>query len=307
MSTEQSPRWLHFYATLVAFATLLLIIAGALVTGNDAGLSVPDWPTSFGSFRMPRMVGGVLYEHGHRMIGATVGLLTVILAVLLWLKEPRRWVRWLGTVAVLAVVLQGVLGGLTVLFFLPPPVSVAHASLAQSFFCLTVSLAVFTRGAWRWDETKIEDPASPSLRRLALATTAVILVQLMLGAAFRHNAVGIHPHLAGAGVVTLSAAWVLRRILTKYAQDPRLKRPAVILGALVLLQLFLGITSYLMKLEARGAPQPLPPVVAVTTLHVAAGALALAASVVLTLYVYRLVAAPRKAPAIASAPQNAAI
>ena len=123
--------WLHAYAVFVAFATLLPIIAGALVTSNDAGLSVPDWPTSFGSFRMPRMVGGVLYEHGHRMIAATVGLLTLILALWVWWKEPRRWARWLALAAVLAVVAQGVLGGITVLFYLPVAISAGHATLAQ--------------------------------------------------------------------------------------------------------------------------------------------------------------------------------
>src|SRR5213594_4862908 len=136
-----ATRRLHYYATFVAFATFLLIIAGALVTSNDAGLSVPDWPTSFGSFRMPRMVGGVKYEHGHRMIAGTVGLLNVLLAVWLWKTDERKWVRRLGGIAVLAVVAQAVLGGITVLFYLPAPVSVGHACLAQLFFSITVSLA----------------------------------------------------------------------------------------------------------------------------------------------------------------------
>src|SRR5438128_3878168 len=106
--TDRNP-WLRRYATFVAFATFLLIIAGALVTSNDAGLSVPDWPTSFGSFRMPRMVGGVKFEHGHRMIAAFVGLLTVFLAAWLWVSEPRRWVRRLGGLAVLTVIAQAAL------------------------------------------------------------------------------------------------------------------------------------------------------------------------------------------------------
>src|SRR6266513_6044326 len=117
-----SNRWLRRYATLVACATLLLIIAGALVTSNDAGLSVPDWPTSFGSFGMPRMVGGVKYEHGHRMIAGSVGLLTIILALWLWKAEERKWVRRLGGLAVLTIVAQALLGGITVLFYLPAPV-----------------------------------------------------------------------------------------------------------------------------------------------------------------------------------------
>jgi heme a synthase len=160
--SEKNP-WLHRYANFVAFCTFLLIIAGALVTGNDAGLSVPDWPTSFGSFRMPRMVGGVKFEHGHRLIAGTVGVLTILLAIGLWGKDSRRWVRWVGFAAVMAVVAQAVLGGVTVLFHLPVAISAAHATLAQIFFCLAASLAFFTCADWRWEEAKLQDTFSPSL------------------------------------------------------------------------------------------------------------------------------------------------
>ena len=124
--------WLHRFAVATAGATLLLIVAGALVTSNEAGLAVPDWPLSYGTW-MPPMVGGIFYEHGHRMIGASVGLLTIILALWLWRAERRSWLRRLGFIGVAAVVLQGVLGGITVLYLLPWPVSVGHASLAQLF------------------------------------------------------------------------------------------------------------------------------------------------------------------------------
>ena len=166
----------------VAFCTFLLIIAGALVTGNDAGLSVPDWPTSFGTFRMPRMVGGVKFEHGHRMIAGTVGILTIILAIWIWRQESRRWIRWVGFAAVMAVLAQAVLGGITVLWFLPVAISTAHATLGQIFFCLAASLAFFTGSDWRWDEAKLEDPSTPSFQHLTMITTGVILVQLILGA-----------------------------------------------------------------------------------------------------------------------------
>ncbi|MGB7624781.1 MAG: COX15/CtaA family protein, partial [Terriglobia bacterium] len=141
-------RGLHRFLVFLSLATLVLIVAGALVTSNDAGLSVPDWPTSFGSFRMPPMVGGILYEHGHRMIAASVGLLTVVLTLWILWKERRTWMRRLGVVALLAVIVQGVFGGITVRFFLPPPVSTLHACLAQLFFALVVSLAVFTSPGW---------------------------------------------------------------------------------------------------------------------------------------------------------------
>ena len=298
MTEQEHNSWLHGYAIFVACATFLLIIAGALVTSNDAGLSVPDWPTSFGTFRMPRMVGGVLYEHGHRMIAAIVGLLTVIFALWAWRREPRRWVRRLAGVAVLTVIAQGVLGGITVLFYLPVAVSTGHAALAQTFFCIMVSLAMFTARGWRWDEPKAEDPRAPSLRHLAVATTGAIYVQLILGAAFRHNGFGILPHIVVAMIVTLLVIWMAARIFSRFTGEKRLVRAMGLLVSLVIVQVFLGVGAYMMRLASRNAPQPLPPVVNVTTAHVAVGALVLAASVILTLQVFRRVAAPQSSGAM---------
>src|SRR3954462_8319830 len=130
-------RGLHRFAVILACWTFLLIIAGALVTSNDAGLSVPDWPTSFGSlYKIPKLVGGVKFEHSHRMIAQGAGFLTIILAVWMWRAEKRRCLRILGMGARGAVIPRGVGGGLGFLFFLPPPISSAHAALAQTFFCL---------------------------------------------------------------------------------------------------------------------------------------------------------------------------
>jgi len=304
MARSETNPWLHRYATFVAFCTFLLIIAGALVTGNDAGLSVPDWPTSFGTFRMPRMVGGVKFEHGHRMIAGTVGILTIILVVGLWIKDSRRWVRWVGFAAVMAVVAQAVLGGITVLFYLPVAISTAHATLAQIFFCLAASLAFFTGSSWKWNETKVDDPGWPPLRDLAAATTGAILLQLVLGAVFRHGGIGITPHLAGAGLVSALTVWVVAKTLQRFPQ-PNLSRPALLLAGLVLTQLFLGMASLLLKVQAQGAPQPLPPVVNLTTAHVAVGALVLITSLYFTYQTYRF-SSPRKAEKqIASAPEHA--
>ncbi len=311
--TAQDHAWVRRAAVFLAGATFLLVVAGALVTSNDAGLSVPDWPTSFGSFRMPTMVGGVKYEHGHRMIAGAVGLFTVFFAVGLMFREPRRWVRWLGGVAVATVLAQAVLGGITVLFYLPVPVSVAHATLAQVFFCLTVSLALFAGRDWRWDDPKLEDSVTPSLRQLSVVTTAAALLQLVLGAAFRHSGLpgrqaglGITPHLVGAAVVTALVVWVVARVLMRFGQVPRLRRPALWLGGLLVVQLLLGAGSYVLKLQARDVPQPLPPVVAVTTTHVAVGALVLAASLVLTLEAFRQLRTPQQVFSQISAPQRAA-
>src|ERR1700719_3905851 len=161
----------HRFAVFTACCTFLLLIAGALVTSNDAGLSVPDWPLSYGSLTPP-MVGGIFYEHGHRVIAACVGLLSIILAVWLWRVETRRWVRWLSVAAVGAVIAQGILGGITVLFFLPAPISAAHATLAQLFFCTVMSIAFFTSAWWQQERQTVADPGRPSIHAVAVATAS---------------------------------------------------------------------------------------------------------------------------------------
>jgi cytochrome c oxidase assembly protein subunit 15 len=307
MTTKQCSPWLHRYAIFVAICTFLLIIAGALVTSNGAGLSVPDWPTSFGSFRMPRMVGGVQFEHGHRMIAGAVGILMIILVLALWIKDSRPWVKWIGGAAVLAVLAQAALGGITVLFHLPVAISASHATLGQVFFCLAASLVFFTRADWRWDEPKLEDASTPSLQHLTVATTGAILAQLILGAAYRHSGMSVTPHLVGACVITMFVAYVVTRIVMKFPQVRALLRPAMLLGALLIIQLSLGIGAYIVKMADRNAPQPLPPVVNMTTAHVAVGALVLVTSLYLTYQTHRFLAPPVEEVKIASAPHGAAI
>ena len=306
-SGNPCPRWLHRYAIFVACATFLLIIAGALVTSNDAGLSVPDWPTAFGKFQIPHMVGGIRYEFSHRMIAGTVAILTFALALGLWRFEQRRWVRRLGAVAALAVIAQAVLGGITVLFYLPIPISVAHACLAQIFFCIMVSLAFFTHPRWRWEEKKMEDTGAPSLPQLASATSAAIFVQLMLGAAFRHNGFGIIPHVIGAVVVTIGVCWIVARVMKSFASEWRLRNYTLLLGALVIVQIMLGIGSYFEKLRYAAVEQPMPPVVDITTTHVAVGALVFAASVIVALQSYRFVARREQEVRLHSAAEKAAL
>ena len=139
---------LHRFSIFLAICTLFLVAAGASVTSNQAGLSVPDWPLSYGQV-MPEMKGGVFFEHGHRMIASAVGFLTIILAIWLWRFENGRWMRSLGWAALAAVIAQGVFGGMTVLFLLPKAVSISHACLAQVFFATTVAIALFTSPGWR--------------------------------------------------------------------------------------------------------------------------------------------------------------
>lgn len=289
MTTGQtgSPSpWLHRFAVVTAVATWFLLVAGALVTSNEAGLAVPDWPLSYGTW-MPPMVGGIFYEHGHRIVATFVGLLTTVLAVWLWRREPRRWVRRIGLGALAAVIVQGLLGGVTVLFLLPTPVSVAHACLAQLFFCLTAVLARVTSTAWTEATAPVADPGTPRLNTLCLLTSAAIFLQLLLGALLRHRTVGIGAHFVGAVVATAWVAWVLISIHRRGLASLPLARTARWMLGLLVLQLALGMAAYWARLANQGAPQPEPVVVIPTVLHVTVGALVLASSILLALEVFR--------------------
>ena len=189
-------RGLHLFSLFTGCCTFLLIVAGGLVTSTQSGLSVPDWPTTYGHFMfaypLDQMVGGIFYEHSHRMIASFVGFLTIILAVWMWRKEDRRWVRNLSFAALAAVILQGVLGGLTVLFMLPTAISVSHATLAQTFFAIVVSLALFTSKWWRTDAPLPRgNENNLPLTRLAIITTLAVYVQLIIGALMRHTHSGL--------------------------------------------------------------------------------------------------------------------
>jgi len=283
-------RGLHRFAVVLACWTFLLIIAGALVTSNDAGLSVPDWPTSFGSlYKIPKLVGGVKFEHAHRMIAQVAGLLTIILAVWTWRTEKRRWMRILGWGALATVIAQGILGGLTVLFFLPPLISSAHAALAQTFFCIAVAIAVFTGLKWVEEQPRVEfDTRRPSLFTLSLLSIFVLYVQLILGAMFRHHGMSWWPHVTHAVVVSFVLAWTAIRAITVYTNIEAIRRPAVLMLSLVIAQLCLGFVAFLTRVAwGHDAVQPELPMVISTVAHVAVGALLLATAVVLAIQVWR--------------------
>jgi cytochrome c oxidase assembly protein subunit 15 len=294
--------WLHRYARLLAAATLVLVTAGGMVTSTQSGLSVPDWPTTYGynmfTFPASKMVGGIFYEHGHRLIASTVGFLTIGLVVFLWRVDDRRWMRRLGLIALGAVILQGVLGGLTVLYFLPDAISISHAGLAQIFFCLTVAIALFTSRGWR--EPALEPVADERLQRRLVAMTALVYVQIILGATMRHTgaglaipdfplmlghvvpptwtpAIAIHfAHRAGALIVTLAILMNAGYIWTHHGSRRELTRPIWLLVTAVSLQIALG------ALVVLSGKQPV-----INTLHVATGAIVLVTSLVLTLRSYR--------------------
>jgi len=302
---------------------------------------VPDWPTSFrhspissAYFQVP-LVGGVLYEHGHRMIAELIGFLTVVLAIWTWRTDHRPWMRKLGLAALGTVILQGVLGGITVLTGLPPAVSSAHAALGQAFFCIAVAISLFTGRRWvseepgsqavmgrgssvvgktepctfsslsAKDQTGTENrepatdasPGSSGLPVLAWFAVSAIYVQLFLGAMFRHHGMRFLPHLVMAAVVTLIVLWTVFRTLSRYRQIPQLRHPASVLLGLLLAQLTLGFLAYMTRVMwSSNAEQAGMAMVAATVTHVAVGALLLATAVVLAIQVSRHVRIPQLEP-----------
>jgi heme a synthase len=284
-------RTVHRFAVFTACCTFLLLIAGALVTSNDAGLSVPDWPLSYGSLTPP-MVGGIFYEHGHRMMAAFVGLLSIVLAIWLWRAEPwrpfQRLLRWLGLVALGAIVAQGILGGITVLFFLPAPISSAHAALAQLFFATVVSIALLTSAWWGREPIIVPDFGNPAIQSLGIGTGAAVFVQLILGAAFRHKGFGIIPHLVGAVAVAILISWMAGALRRRFSGVPLLRSAALALYALLGIQLVLGAAAWWSRGYGARFPQPVPLVVTLTVMHTVMGALVLAGVVLITLISYRL-------------------
>lgn len=297
VGTLASPRpsalsiWPHRLAVLLVYATFPLLFIGGMVTGKGAGLAVPDWPTTFGHnmFLYPwsKMVGNIFYEHSHRLVAACVGLLTIALAVAVWLRESRAWLRWLAVAALVLVMVQGILGGLRVIL-LEQTLAIVHAAAAQAFFALTVALAVFTSKEW----LSLPEPTKSvndrgRLRRLCLATTALIYMQVIIGAVLRHRGEAVDVHLALAALVAFHTMLILIRISRNHAGIYELQRPALALFALLLLQLLLGTLAYLAKFTA-GLRLPIDATVVLTTTHLACGAVLLGTSVALTLKCYRL-------------------
>lgn len=288
----------HRFALLTSLSTFFLLFAGAMVTSTGSGLAVPDWPLSFGQF-FPAMVGGVFYEHGHRMIAGVVALMTFFLAFRLWRREGRIWVQFLGFAAVLMVVVQALLGGMTVLLGLPPQVSASHACLGQLFFCVTVILALVTSPLWhrQWEGVGHD----PALSWGAALLFVGFFIQLAIGAMMRHTGAGlaipdfplsyghwIPPHWNGPVAIhfahrvgalllaTLTLAWSGWALL-RYGYHAGLRTIALTLLVAVAVQVTLGASVIWL-----GRP------VGITSIHLAVGAFCLATTVVATVVSFRL-------------------
>ncbi|MXY27612.1 hypothetical protein F4Y59_05550 [Candidatus Poribacteria bacterium] len=283
--------WLHRLARLTAGATFLLIVIGGIVTSTDSGLAVPDWPTTFGYnmflYPLSEMVGGILYEHSHRLMGSLVGILTVGLLVFILARDSRKWLKWLGLIALIAVVVQGVLGGLRVTQ-INRNFAIVHACLAQAFFALLCGIAWFTSRDWWQEKPAALIVAAQKLRRLSLITTCLIYVQLIFGAVLRHTGSRLDMHLLFAFLVTLHIFLLARRILGTNDETQK-SAASMVFGLLGLLavQLMLGTGAFFAKLTALGETFATGLTVTITTAHVAVGALMLVSSFVLTLKIYR--------------------
>jgi cytochrome c oxidase assembly protein subunit 15 len=293
---QPSPVWLRRFTKLVAVSTLFLIFAGAMVTSTGSGLAVPDWPTTYGwnmfTFPLSKWVGGIFYEHGHRLVASTVGFLTIIQAVWLQRREPKKFVRRLGWLSLLAVIVQGILGGITVRFLLPKPVSVSHAALAEIFFCLNVAIAFFT-SRWYTRLAVLEKGAAPV--KMAWGLTALVFLQIFAGAVMRHlgaglaipdfplsfgrvvpelvstNVISAYVHRAGGFLVAAAVIAMAVRLL-RYEKAHPLRGLGNLLLAVVSAQVLLG--GYVIWSQK----QP-----HITSLHVMVGASTLALSLILTL------------------------
>lgn len=305
MSPEASRynQWHHRIAVFIAVVTFFVIIAGALVTSEDAGLSVPDWPTSYGHFlRLPPWVGGIVFEHSHRMIAFFTGVCTLVIAAWTLVVERRRWMKVLAVGALGTIMLQGLLGGITVLNFLPPAVSTAHAAVAQTFFCIAVAIAVFTGRKWVEESpSPTLDAGHPKLLVLCIYSILILYAQLVLGAMFRHHGMPWWPHVVNAASVTVILAWTGVRAMRGFRNVPAIRRLGMLLHSLLLLQLMLGVASYYTRIVLGAeAAQPELSMVASTVAHVAVGALLLATTVVLTIQVWRHVTARKEQAAVES-------
>lgn len=299
-SINQSSPTLHRFAILCAIATFILIFVGGLVTSTGSALAVPDWPLAYGRL-VPKLVGGVRFEYGHRVVAGGVVLLTIILALWTAMIEQRSWVRKTAYAAAAVIVVQAILGGITVLYLLPLPVAVAHAGTAQGLLCLMVSMALFTNPKFGTGPQLDADVGRPRLAVLVTLTTAVIYTQILIGAVMRHLGAGLaipdfptsfghlmppflsiaidvnFAHRCGAVAVTLMVLWTAARVFRGYRDRPELTRPALLLIALLAMQVTLG------ALTVWSGRAVIP-----TTTHVAIGAAVLATSLALTIRVRAL-------------------
>lgn len=281
----------HKFALFVVVWATILLTAGALVTSEDAALAVPDWPLSYGTLNPP-MVGGIAYEHSHRLIAAGLGLLVIVLATLLWRYDERPSIRHLGLAALGGVIFQGILGGLTVLKLLHYWLPVMHAVTAELVFVLLVSISFFTSRWWMKNLPQYRDLGQPSIHAIVTLNAFIVFLQVLAGAAFRHRYLSLKPHVFGAPIVLGMVIWTAAVLRRRFPQVSEISRARLWLHSIVGLQILLGIAAFWTRIASADDPQPMPPVVIATVVHTVVGAMLFAASIITVLLCYRLV--PRK-------------
>ena len=303
MKTAYHPG-VHRYAVFVFCWTILLLVAGALVTSNDAALAVPDWPTSYGTFTPP-MYGGIFYEHSHRLIAGGLGILLIVEAVAIWRYEERRWLRWFALAAVGGVVAQAILGGQVVIQLLHYWLPVLHACFAQIMFAAILCLAVFTSKWWTEDQPALDDRGGLSIHTIVIINAVVTFVQVFLGAGFRHQDMSIWPHVVGAFAVLGVMLWTAAVLRRRFDSSRELSFGRTLLHSMVGTQILLGGAAYWSRLVTQDAPQPMPVMVVLTVVHTVFGALVFATAILVALMCYRLV--PRRGTVAVASPTQTAI
>lgn len=282
--------WPFRVGLITTMATFVLIMVGGIVTTTGTGMAVPDWPTTFGynMFLYPRSqwVGGILYEHMHRLLGSVVGALTLTLTIVVWAVERRGWVRTLTVAALVTVVIQGILGGLRVVL-VQDTLAIVHGGFAHAFFALVAAITLFTSPGWRAPCAPASSPAALWIRRVALWTTVGLYAQILLGTLVTHRGIRLDAHLFVAALVSVAVIILGFRIRPGRASWPELLRPTDVLSALWVAQMLLGLGAYVGKFHA--AEIPLGPLLAVAlpVSHRLVAGLMLIAAVVLTLRAYR--------------------
>src|SRR6202048_323826 len=302
MTTTYHPG-VHRFAVFVVCWAVLLLIAGALVTSNEAALSVPDWPLSYGTLTPP-MVGGIRYEHSHRVIAGVLGLLSIVLAVWVWAKDERRWLRWFSVIAVAGIAAQAVLGGEVVRQLLHYWLPGIHACFAQIVFAAVLGIAVFTSSWWISERPQLVDRGPPSIQTVAMVNVGVIFFQVVLGAGFRHSEIPVWPHIVGAFAVMATVTWTAVALRKRFGASAELSRARALLHAMFGVQFVLGFGAYWARLASEKAG-PTPVTVIVTVTHTVVGALLFAFSILIALICFRL--APRNREVAAAAPNQVAV
>ena len=286
--TENSVSWLHRFGSLVAVMAFLLYMTGVLASSTGAGL----FELSVGGAGRLSTIPPNKYVHIFVFLAITVAALTLALALLLWKRNAHRYLKNLGFITI-GVFLAFALVMLTpARHMFPTAVSFGYTCGIQIFFCLTVCLALFTRTDWRWDEPKVPDLKSPSMRQILVFTTTAVFVEPLLGEGFRRKALGMAPHLVLGIAVVVCSLWVLEMALTKFPFLRTFKISAVFLAEVVGLQFFFGLISYSMNLNARAASDRLPGLVVMNVTHAAVGALVLATCLFVTCQAFKYFAPP---------------